>query len=557
MLKRFLDFFSFFMIVIAIICSSACTPNSGTDGRRVRQRAGEAAFAHGFSPAYGGIMVTGSIGDASVLLPVLATDAPSRDIARLIFNGLVKYDKDAKLVPDLAEKWEILDDNRRIRFHLRKNVQWHDGTPFTSADVDYTYRVYADPRTPTAWATDYLKVDRFHCLDDHTLEVIYKEPYSPALESWSEGVLPSHLLEGTSITKSPLQRNPVGTGPYRFDDWTSGEKIVLSSNQDYFEGRPFVDRVTIRIIPDPASMFLLLKAGELDRMDLTPIQFARQTESPWFKQNFRKYRYLHFGYTYLGYNLSSDKFRDKRVRQALTMAIDRQKIVKCVLLGLGQVAHTSYKPDTIWHNPRVKKFPYDPAQAKRLLEEAGWKDVNGDGVLEKDGETFEFTIVTNQGNEMRRNAAIIIQNELKKIGIAVNIRVIEWASLLKHFIHKRDFDACLLGWRIGVDPNQMDSWHSTKICDNCVNFIGYANPEADRMLELGASTFDVKERKKYYDRFQEILVEDQPYTFLWVQEDLPIVSSRFLGIKPAVMGIDYNFHQWHVPISLQKSHIQP
>lgn len=557
MLSSRLKFLLLFMALACLMSVSACTPNGKERHRYSRNQVSESARAQEATPAWGGIMVAGSIGDASVLLPVLATDAPSRDIGRLIFNGLVKYDRDARLVGDLAEKWEILDDNRIIRFHLRKDARWHDGAPFRSADVAYTYRVYADPQTPTAWATDYLKVDSFRCLDPHTLEVIYKEPYSPALESWSEGMLPSHLLEGVSITASSLQRKPVGTGPYRFDDWTSGEKIVLSSNRDYFEGRPFIDRVTIRIIPDTATMFLLLKAGELDRMDLTPIQFARQTDTPWFKKHFRKHRYLHFGYTYLGYNLSSDKFKDKRVRQALTMAIDRNKIVKCVLLGLGQVAHTPYKPDTIWHNPRVKKFPYDPGRARQLLAEAGWTDVNGDGMLEKDGEPFEFTIVTNQGNEMRRNAAIIIQHDLKRIGINVNIRVIEWASLLKHFIHKRDFDACLLGWRIGVDPNQMDSWHSTKICENCVNFIGYANPEADRMLELGASTFEVRERKKYYDRFQEILAEDQPYTFLWFQEDLPIVNSRFLGITPAIMGIDYNFHQWHVPVNLQRSQIQP
>ncbi len=502
-------------------------------------------------------MVAGSLGDASVLLPVLATDAPSRDVGRLIYNGLVKYDKDAILVGDLALRWEISEDNRRIRFHLRKDVAWHDKTPFTSADVAYTYRVYVDPRTPTAWATDYLKIASFRTLDTHTVEVTYKEPYSPALESWSEGMLPSHLLEGKNITESPLQRHPLGTGPYRFADWSAGEKIVLSSNPDYFEGRPFIDRVTIRIIPDSSTMFLLLKAGELDRMDLTPIQFSRQTETKWFQRSFRKYRYLHFGYTYLGYNLSNDKFKDKRVRQALTMAIDRHRIVKCVLLGLGQVAHTPYKPDTVWHHSGVRKFPYDPEQAKRLLAEAGWEDIDGNGVLEKDGQPFAFTIITNQGNELRKNAAIMIQNDLKKIGVTVTIRVIEWASLLKHFIHKRDFDACLLGWKTSVDPNQADVWHSSKTCDSCVNFVSYANPGADEMLETGASTFDLRERKKCYDRFQEILAEDQPYTFLWVQEDLPIIHSRFFGIKPAATGIDYNFNEWYVPTNLQKNQIQP
>jgi peptide/nickel transport system substrate-binding protein len=504
----------------------------------------------------GGI-VTGVIGDASVLLPVLAADAPSRDVAYLIFNGLVKYDKDAKLVGDLAAKWEMSDDCRRIRFHLRPDVKWQDGEPFTSRDVAYTYRVYADPKTPTPWASDYLRVAELRCLDDHTVDITYDKPYAPALESWNEGILPCHLLEGQSITASHLQRCPIGTGPFRFESWNTGEKIVLSANPCYFEGRPHIPRTTIRIIPDTATMFLLLKAGEIDRMDLSPIQYARQTQSNWFCKNFQKYKYLHLGYTYLGYNLKDPRFQDKRVRQALSMAIDRQRIVKCVLLGLGEVAHTTYKPDSQWYNPRVKKFPYDPDKARQLLEEAGWSDTDGDGLLDKDGQQFTFTILTNQGNDLRKNAAILIQNDLKKIGIGVRIRVVEWAALLKHFIHKRDFDACLLGWRTSIDPNQADLWHSSKTCDSCVNFISYANPEVDALLEAGASTFDVQERKQYYDKFQEIIAEDQPCTFLWVQHDLPIVNARFRGVQPAVMGIDYNFAQWYVPEQLQRCQMEP
>ncbi|MBI5568500.1 MAG: peptide-binding protein [Desulfomonile tiedjei] len=508
-------------------------------------------------PSYGGCIVTGRIGDASVLLPILAADAPSRDLGLLIFNGLLKYDKNARLVGDLAERWELSEDKLRLRFHLRKGVQWHDGRPLTCRDVEYTYRLYIDPETPTPWAADFHKVKSFRCLDDHVAEVSYEKPYAPALDSWTEAVLPHHLLEGEHITKCTLQRSPVGTGPYQFERWKTGEKIILKANPHYFEGRPYIGRVLIRVVPDPATMFLLLKAGEIDRMDLTPLQYSRMTDTDWFRSHFRKYKSLHFGYTYLGYNLHDPKFKDKRVRQAITMAINRERIVQGVLLGHGVVAHTPYKPDTIWHNPRVRKFPYHPEQAKRLLAEAGWTAVNGDGILHKDGVPFEFTIITNQGNELRRNAAVLIQHDLKEIGIQVHIRVIEWAALLKNFLHKRDFEACLLGWRVGIDPNQIDVWDSSRTCERCLNFVGYANPEVDRLLQLGASTFDVQERKRYYDKFQEILADDQPCTFLWVQEDLPIVNGRFCGIEPAPLGIDYNFNHWYVPKPMQKSHLRP
>jgi peptide/nickel transport system substrate-binding protein len=493
------------------------------------------------------VFVAGAIADASVLLPVLASDSPSLDVTRLIFNGLVKYDKNAQLVGDLATRWEVSEDNRKIRFFLRKGVKWHDGAPFDARDVEYTYKVYIDPKTPTSWATDFMKIRQLRILDSHTVEVTYDQPYAPALESWDQGILPRHLLEGQDITKSPLQRSPIGTGPYRFASWETADKICLTANPDYFEGNPPIEQVIVRVIPDAATRFLLLKAGEIDRMDLTPIQCRRQTDSEWFRTNFTKYKYLHFGYTYLGYNLRHWKFQDRRVRQALTYAIDRQRIVKCVLMGLGQVAHSPYKPDTYWHNPNVKKLPHDPDRAKSLLAEAGWKDTDGDGILDKDGHPFVFTIITNQGNEQRKNAATLIQRDLKKIGIKVRIRILEWAALIKNFIHKRNFEACLMGWGIPVDPNQIDIWNSTKTSERGLNFITYQNPEVDRLLDMGAATFAPNERKKYYDRFQEIIAEDQPYTFLWVQEDLPIISSRFYGIEPSAMGIDHNFAHWYVP----------
>ncbi len=508
-------------------------------------------------PAYGDMMIRGSIGDASVLLPVLASDSASSEINSLIYNGLVKYDKNINLVGELAERWEISEDNLKIRFYLRKDVTWQDGTPFTSKDVEYTYRIYVDPKTPTAYATDFLRVKEFRIIDDHTVEVIYEKPYAPALASWGQSMLPSHLLEGKEITDSPLKRNPVGTGPYRFKEWNTGEKTLLESYHNYFEGRPYIDQVLTRVIPDLATMFLELKASRLDQMGLTPMQYERQTNNQWFNEHFNKYKYLAFGYSYLGYNLKDWKFQDKKVRQALTTAINRESIVQGVLLGLGDVANTPYKPDTYWYNPHVKKFPYDPEKAKKMLEEAGWRDTDGDGIIDKDGKPFEFTIITNHGNDMRKNAATIIQKDLKNVGIEVKIRVIEWAAFIKNFINKRNFEACLLGWGIGIDPSQIDIWNSKKTGESELNFITYQNPEVDRLLELGVSTYDKEERKKYYDEFQAIIAEDQPYTFLFVQYSLPIISSRFHGIQPAPIGISYNFTEWYVPKQLQKYTVQP
>ena len=502
--------------------------------------------------AYGDIIVRGDIGDASNLIPILASDSASHSIAGLIYNGLVKYDKDMNIVGDLAESWDISDDGLVITFHLRKGVKWHDGKPFTAKDVLYTYQVTVDPKTPTAYAGDFLKVKKAEVLDDYTFRVTYDKPFAPSLISWSSAVLPRHLLEGQNITKSSLARHPVGTGPYLFKEWLAGQKIVLVSNADYFEGRPYVDGHVTRIIPDMATMFLELRARNIDMMGLTPLQYTRQTENNLFRQSFDKYRYLAFAYTYLGYNLKHPFFADKRVRQAISYAINKEEIISGVLLGLGKPATGPYKPGTWAYNENVKTYSYNPQKAWELLRAAGWTKTNNDGFLEKDGRPFTFELVTNQGNETRQKCAEIIQRQLKEVGIDVKIRILEWAAFINDFINKRRFEAVILGWTIPLDPDAYDVWHSSKTAPEELNFISYKNPEVDALLEKARSTFDQKLRKKYYDRFQEILVEDQPYTFLYVPDELVIISKRFRGIEPAPIGLSHNFIKWYVPKDEQK-----
>lgn len=502
--------------------------------------------------AYGDIIVRGDIGDASNLIPILASDSASHSIAGLIYNGLVKYDKDMNIVGDLAESWDISDDGLVITFHLRKGVKWHDGKPFTAKDVLYTYQVTVDPKTPTAYAGDFLKVKKAEVLDDYTFRVTYDKPFAPSLISWSSAILPRHLLEGQDITKSSLARHPVGTGPYLFKEWLAGQKIVLVSNADYFEGRPYVDGHVTRIIPDMATMFLELRARNIDMMGLTPLQYTRQTENNLFRQSFDKYRYLAFAYTYLGYNLKHPFFADKRVRQAISYAINKEEIISGVLLGLGKPATGPYKPGTWAYNENVKTYSYNPQKARELLRAAGWTKTNNDGFLEKDGRPFTFELITNQGNETRQKCAEIIQRQLKEVGIDVKIRILEWAAFINDFINKRRFEAVILGWTIPLDPDAYDVWHSSKTAPEELNFISYKNPEVDALLEKARSTFDQKLRKKYYDRFQEILVEDQPYTFLYVPDELVIISKRFRGIEPAPIGLSHNFIKWYVPKDEQK-----
>ncbi len=538
----------FIAIFIILLFTTACSEKKEeTKSKQIKIKK-----VYSEKPVYGDKLIAASIGDISNLIPILATDSASHDVAGLIYNGLLKYNKDLKLVGDLAKSYSISKDNKVITFKLRKNVKWQDGAKFTADDVVFTYNLIMDPKTPTAYRGDYELVKKVEKVNDYEIKVYYKRPFAPALSSWTVSILPSHLLKGKNILKTPLSKNPVGTGPFKFKKWEVGQLVELASNHDYFNGRPYLNGYIYKIIPDTATMFLELKGGKIDIMGLTPIQYRRQTETKFFKENFRKFCYPVFSYTYLGFNLKNPLFKHKKVRQAISYAINKKEIVEGVLLGLGTVATGPYRPDMWYYNKNVKRYNYNPEYAKKLLKEEGWIDSNNDGILDKNGKKFEFTILTNQGNNNRLKTAEIIQRRLKKVGIKVHIRVIEWASFINEFIDKRRFQAVILGWSTGIDPDQYDIWHSSKTGPKELNFISYKNKEVDKLLEEGRLTFDIQKRKKIYFKFQEILAEDAPYVFLYIPYSLVILDKRFRNVKLAPAGIQYNLEKWWVPKIEQK-----
>jgi len=443
--------------------------------------------------------------------------------------------------------WEVKDEGIRIIFHLIKGVKWHDGKPFTAKDVEFTYKKLIDPAVKTAYSGDFEKIKELNIIDDYTVELIYKEPHAPALSSWGMPIIPYHLLKDEDLNITKYARSPIGTGPYKFKRWVTGEKIELVSNHDYFEGRPYIDNYIYRIIPDNASMFLELQAKGIDLMGITPLQYKRQTNTQFFKDNFNKFRYPSFGYTYLGYNLKNEKFADIRVRQALNFAVDKKEIIDGVLLGMGRIATGLFVPDSWAYNSDVTPGIYDPKKAKQLLKEAGWIDSDNDGWLDKNGKNFEFTIMVNQGNDLRQQAAQIIQRRLDEIGIKVKIKVVEWSVMITEFINKKKFEAVLMGWGLAREPDCYDIWHSSKTKEGEFNFISYKNPEVDELLIKGRRIFEQEKRAKIYKRIHKILYDEQPYMFLWIMDSLPIVDKRIKGIEAAPTGIYFDWPvKWHI-----------
>lgn len=504
----------------------------------------------------GGTLIDASIGEPSGLISMVAGESASSAISSNIFNKLLKYDKNLDLEGELAESWQISPDKKTITFKLKPNLKWADGKPLTSSDVLFTWKLVTDEKTRSPYASDYQLVKKAVAPDAQTFSVTYNQAYAPALDSWAGlQILPKHLLENQDIHTTAFARKPIGSHYYKLDSWTHGENLKLSRNLTSVLGPAEIDKLVTRIIPDNAAQFLELMADNIDLMGLDPIKYSRIIPArPELQKKLALYKELGNSYTYLGFNLKHKPFDDIRVRKAINYAINKQEIIDGVYLGLGINIASPYKPGTRWSNPDLQPYPYDPNKAKVLLKEAGFVDTNGDGILERDGKPFAFEIITNQNKE-REKSAVLIQRRLKDIGIDVQIRAIEWASFISRFIKTGDFDAVVLGWSLGLDPDQFNIWHSTQNQPGQFNFIGYNNPQIDKLLEQGRVELDADKRMAIYHEFAKVLLEDSPIIYLSAGYGLTAIHKRVKGIdSPAPpAGIGYNSQEWYIPSPLRRT----
>jgi peptide/nickel transport system substrate-binding protein len=505
----------------------------------------------------GGTLIDATIGEPSGLIYMVAGESAAGSISSNIFNKLLKYDKNLDLEGELAESWQISADQKTITFKLKPNLKWADGIPLTSADVLWTWHAVIDEKTGSPYASDYQLVKKAETLDALTFSVTYEQPYAPALDTWSGlQILPKHLLEGQDLHTTSFARKPVGSNYYKLVSWAHGENLKLSRNANAVLGQAKIDHLITRIIPDSSAQFLELMADNIDSMGLDPIKYARIIPArPELQQKLALYKELGSGYTYMGFNLKHKPFDDVRVRKAINYAIDKQEIIDGVYLGLGIDIASPYKPGTRWSNPNLKPYPYDPSKAKQLLKEAGFK-LNKDGILERDGKPFSFEIITNQNKE-REKSAVLIQRRLKDIGIDVQIRAIEWASFISRFIKTGDFDVVVLGWGLGLDPDQFNIWHSSQQAPGQFNFIGYNNPTIDKLLEQGRLELNPDKRMKIYHEFAQVLLEDSPIVYLSAGYGLTAIHKRVKGIdSPAPpAGVGWNSETWYIPEPLRRNEI--
>jgi ABC-type transport system substrate-binding protein len=407
-----------------------------------------------------------------------------------------------------------------IALSLRDDVRWHDGAPFTSRDVRFTYDAIMDDRVASPRKSDYELLLRVETPSARTVRAVYRRPFSPALESWMMSVLPSHLLEDVPPEQWPMKFNraPVGTGPFKFAEWKTNQFVRVARNDDYFRGRPHLDGMVFRSLPDPLTLRLAFETRQVDFW----------TADPWAVGNFQNdERFTLFtspsnSYNYVGWNLRRPLFQDLRVRRALAHAVNVDQMVRYVLYGYGVQSTGIFTPEMWFFNPRVRPFAYDPDEARRLLDEAGWKP-GPDGIRVKDGKRFAFTLITNNGNVVRSDIATLVQADLKAVGIEVKVEMYEWAVFLKNFVNKGEFDAVVLGWALGQGFDQFQIWHSSQAEPERLNMVAYKSPAADRLLEKIREEFDRRQIIAMCGELQQLIYNDQPYLFLFVPEGTSVM----------------------------------
>lgn len=576
-----------FIAVIVSVALAACSSGGDNTG------GGDVG-----EPVKGDWAVIHELSDPEGLNPMVTNDASSSALFNRVYEKLLEQDfETTELYPVLAEsRPTISDDHRTYTFTLRKGVTFSDGKPLTAKDVVFSYKVVKNPLITdgAALRNYYESVANVEAKDDYTVVITMTQPYFLA-EYFLGGlwIMPKHVLDPKNLTdgysfaetsslakaqtntslsafadwyntpevKRDVKLN-VGSGPYIFDEWKTGESITLKRSEKWWNAGKdkwnpaYADKLFYKVINDRSAAVVALKNGEIDFMEYVPAaKFVEELDTvatPFI----RKATYKNQIYSYLGMNLSHPILSDKAVRKAMAHCIDRDALIKQVMRSLATPVNSPIYDDRPEYDPSIKGVPYNLNEAKRILSEAGWKDANGDGVLDKvvNGRLtpLSLSILVNAGNETREAIAVSFSDELRKVGIKLDVRKLEWSVFLEN-MRSRKFEVSIGAWvndPIPSDPYQI--WHSSQVGNKGSNYVGFKNSRADQLLEMNRVEFDEQKRIAYMREFQQIVAEEQPYIFLWSPLNPGAYNTRLQNVKFSYVRPGYNPTQWWIPKSMWK-----
>jgi peptide/nickel transport system substrate-binding protein len=487
------------------------------------------------------------------------TDIYSRWITiPYIFEPLLAYDFDeVKLKPWLAESYEVSDDGKEITFRLRDDIHFSDGVPITTDDVVFTYKTIVNPMVDASnLAQQFIDIEQVVKVDERVVKFYMKRPYFKSLQicalTWDIGIYPKHIYQFDDAEEfNKRVSNPIGSGPFVFEKWDVGSRIVLRRNENYWGAKPKLEKIVFKFITNASACLQALRSHEIDLMIPEPEQFADLVEDKEFNKEFRCLSYWPpwTPFYYMGWNMDKVFFKDRRVRLALTHLVNRKYIVDYLLKGHAKMISSPFYINGPDNNPDIEPWPYDLEKARELLDEAGWVDSDGDGIRDKDGTALRFNFTYSADSDLYKRLAKLFKDDAAKVGIEVVPEPYEWSVLLPK-LSDRKFESMVMGWGGDIleDPYQL--FHSSQIGNRACNYVGFRNAEADLLMEEARATLDEEERTKIFHRLHEILHEEQPYTFLFTRPTFRLVDKRFRNVKIYNLGLKY--WEWYVPKAEQR-----
>ena len=528
--------------VFLAACAPAAVPSPTGDDTATPAPAAETSSG----PVSGGELVIGSIQEPDSLNPWLTGLTVGLEVEAMIYDSLTRVDPNGDHIPFLAaevptlENGGISEDLLTYTYKLREDVTWHDGTPFTAADVVFTFESIANPEVNARSRTGFNLIAGAEATDDHTVVFTLNEPSAVFLETWGyRGILPKHIFENEDMNTSNFNREPtVGTGPYKFVEWVSGDRVVVERNPDYYQEGGYIDRIVYRIIPSSDTLLTMLETGEID------MRFSVTAEQVPIVQDLADYTLFAtpaHAYFHFTINNTDPILGDVRVRQALTHGLDKQVITDTVLGGLVE-PHGSPVAQPSWvYVDHSDRYPFDPEQAAALLEEAGWT-LGDDGIRTKDGERLSLELLNIAGDSERLQIVQIAQAMWEDIGVEVNISQVD-APTFVNAMTTQTYQFAYGFWGFSVDPS---GYNERWLSSSAGHWLNYDNPEVDQLLIDGLKTVDRDARRAIYEQFQETVVEDATNIYVYNRVFFDAVKNRVQGFVPSASSSTnmWNVHEW-------------
>jgi len=527
-------------MVVLLAVMSACSAGGSSSDTEGDESTGE--------PKKGGKVTLPIVGDPIFNPWHPNAYAESNLVNRVIFSGLTRPGEDLAPAPHLAESWQASEDGMVWTFNLRDDVKWHDGEQFTAEDVAFTFNdIVLNPDMGANGASNFKTVDHVEVVEEFIVDFHMKSANAalPAYLGFNAEILPEHKLKGqdpwelTSFNKEA----PIGTGPFKVGKYISGQSVELVANPDFYLGEPNLDTVIFKIVPDANTQIAQALSGELDLFVLEDKASIDRVKS---SNNLEVIANDTTKYFWISLNQENELFTDVKVRQAFLHAIDRQAIIDTVLKGYAKIADAAITPNqAVYYTDEVTRYDYDPEKAKQLLEEAGWSDTDGDGILDKDGKKFSFLFEVAQQGDLEPVSQMVHQY-LKEVGLDVQLKTLEWNTMIQKNVIQRDYEMILNWWAYPTDPDVF-AQHFSGNAGKGNNIPGYQDEKLDELLLKGQQTSESEERAEIYKEAQQYMSETLPYLYLWYPQEISVVSKRLKGAPEMYLGGKlYYVNEWWV-----------